>query len=60
MKFFKIIVFQAFSNLLSPHTQIEWLDNYHQTCREIVGNALKKQGKTAGFKWLMKETEPLG
>jgi len=40
--------------------EIEWLDNYHQTCREVIGNALKKQGKTAGYKWLMKETEPLG
>ncbi|KAK4337217.1 hypothetical protein RND71_043316 [Anisodus tanguticus] len=40
-------------------TQIDWLDNYHQKCREIVGNALKEQGKTAGYKWLLKETQPL-
>jgi len=39
--------------------EIEWLDNYHQICREVVGNALKEQGKTGGYKWLIRETERL-
>jgi hypothetical protein len=29
-------------------------------CREKVGEMLHAQGKTAAYRWLMKETEPLG
>lgn len=40
--------------------ELEWLDNYHQMCRDIVGKALKEQGKHSAFQWLLKETQPLG
>uniref|UniRef100_T1KRQ9 Aminopeptidase P N-terminal domain-containing protein n=2 Tax=Tetranychus urticae TaxID=32264 RepID=T1KRQ9_TETUR len=40
--------------------EIEWLDNYHATCRDVIGKALKEQGKTNAYQWLMKETQPLG
>lgn len=40
--------------------QIDWLDNYHSTCREVVGKALREQGRTNGLQWLLKETQPLG
>ncbi|CAG2171919.1 unnamed protein product, partial [Oppiella nova] len=40
--------------------EISWLDNYHQTCRDIVGKALEEQGKSSGLQWLLRETQPLG
>ena len=29
-------------------------------CREKVGEMLREHGKMAAYRWLMKETEPLG
>lgn len=42
------------------YKQIEWLDNYHQLCREVIGKALDDQGRSKGLAWLMKETQSLG
>ena len=40
--------------------QINWLNDYHEMCREQVGDLLHEQGKMAAYRWLLKETEPLG
>jgi hypothetical protein len=40
--------------------QINWLNDYHEICREKVGELLHEQGKMAAYRWLVKETEPLG
>lgn len=37
----------------------DWLNHYHQLCREVIGAELKKQGKMETLQWLMKETEPI-
>ncbi|GFW42692.1 xaa-Pro aminopeptidase 1 [Trichonephila clavipes] len=40
--------------------EIKWLNEYHVTCREVIGRILEEQGKTEALQWLLKETEPLG
>lgn len=40
--------------------EINWLNDYHEMCRELVGEALRERGKMSAFRWLLKETEPLG
>lgn len=40
--------------------EINWLNDYHEVCRELVGEALRERGKTSTFRWLLKETESLG
>ncbi|XP_074604675.1 aminopeptidase P isoform X2 [Brevipalpus obovatus] len=46
-------------SLLTPE-EIEWLDTYHQSCRDVVGKVLQEQGRSAAYQWLMKETQPIG
>ncbi|CAH1783979.1 unnamed protein product, partial [Owenia fusiformis] len=46
-------------SMLTPK-EIEWLNSYHEKCRDIMGSALKAQGKGEALEWLMRETEPLG
>ncbi|XP_062520265.1 xaa-Pro aminopeptidase 1-like [Corticium candelabrum] len=45
-------------NLLTA-TELEWLNSYHTTCREKVGEELKRQGKQDVLKWLERETSLL-
>ena len=40
--------------------QVTWLNDYHQKCRDVIGQELKNQGKTEVLDWLMKETQPIG
>lgn len=40
--------------------EIDWINDYHSKCREIVGAELQRQGKTAAHKYLMRETELIG
>jgi Xaa-Pro aminopeptidase len=39
--------------------EIEWLNNYHATCRDLVGQHLDKTGKHEVRQWLVKATEKL-
>ncbi|KAI1305957.1 Xaa-Pro aminopeptidase 1 [Halotydeus destructor] len=52
------------TKLLDPtlltRDEVEWLDKYHETCRDIVGAALEEQGRKAGLSWLLRETQSLG
>ena len=40
--------------------QIDWLNNYHEKCREIVGAELKRQGKKEALEYLMRESKMIG
>ncbi|XP_068204173.1 uncharacterized protein [Palaemon carinicauda] len=45
-------------NLIS-YSQCEWLNNYHNKVRQVIGMLLEKQGKTEAYNWLIQKTEPL-
>ena len=45
---------------LLTREEVEWLNNYHQVCRDRVGPILKGMGRTEALDWLYKETEPIG
>lgn len=44
---------------LLTNEEIDWLNEYHTTCREVVGQHLEKTGRNQVKQWLIKETEPL-
>lgn len=46
------------ANLLT-NDEIAWLNEYHKTCRELVGAHLKKTNKLNVLEWLNKETREL-
>nr|XP_039269299.1 xaa-Pro aminopeptidase 1-like [Styela clava] len=39
--------------------EIQWLNDYHARCLEIVGRELKSQGHTETLKWLEQQTTPV-
>ena len=39
--------------------EIEYINQYHQKCRDLVGPLLRKMGKTEGYNWLFRETTPI-
>lgn len=45
---------------LLTEAQISWLNDYHMSVRDSVGSYLKENGKEEAFRWLLRETEPLG
>jgi len=45
---------------LLTQDEIQWLNNYHQTCRDRVGPLLKEMGRQEALDWLIKETQPIG
>lgn len=45
---------------LLTEQEIEWINSYHDTVREVVGQELEKQGKKQALKWLLKETQSIG
>lgn len=45
--------------LLMTDDEIEWLNEYHATCRQVVGDYLEKLGKHDVKQWLIKQTEEL-
>ena len=40
--------------------ELDWLNAYHQTCRDKVGALLKQHGKKDALDYLFKETQPIG
>jgi len=40
--------------------EISWLNDYHATCVERVGDYLSKKGKTHVLHWLVSECRPIG
>ena len=47
------------ANLLSKE-ELEYLNSYHELCRDRVGPLLREMGHTDGLNWLIRETEPIG
>jgi len=45
---------------LLTEQEVEWLNNYHQLCRDRVGPILKEMGRIEALEWLIKETQPIG
>lgn len=45
---------------LLTQKEVEWLNNYHTLCREIVGVELQKQGKQDAYTYLMREAQLIG
>ena len=45
---------------LMTEQEIEWLNGYHQLCRDRVGPILKESGSSHALEWLIKETQPIG
>ena len=41
-------------------SQVEWLNCYHSTCLQLVGECLAEQGRGEALQWLSRETTPLG
>ena len=40
--------------------EINYINQYHQKYRDMVGPLLKTMEKTEGYNWLLKETTPIG
>lgn len=45
-------------DLLTPK-EVNWVNDYHKKCRDIVGAELEKQGRHGALQWLIKETQPI-
>ncbi|NXV29371.1 XPP1 aminopeptidase, partial [Rissa tridactyla] len=45
-------------NLLTQK-ECNWVNDYHQKCREVIGAELERQGRHEALQWLIRETEPL-
>ncbi|KFP90050.1 PREDICTED: xaa-Pro aminopeptidase 1 [Apaloderma vittatum] len=45
-------------NLLTQK-ECNWVNDYHQKCREVIGTELERQGRHEALQWLIRETEPL-
>lgn len=45
---------------LLTQKEIDWLNDYHTKCQEVVGEELRRQGKTAAYNYLMRETQLIG
>ncbi|NXX54305.1 XPP1 aminopeptidase, partial [Scopus umbretta] len=45
-------------NLLTQK-ECNWVNDYHQKCREVIGAELERQGRHEALRWLIRETEPL-
>jgi len=45
---------------LLTRQELDWLNAYHETCRDKVGALLKQHGKKDALDYLFKETQPIG
>uniref|UniRef100_A0A8V0ZC96 Xaa-Pro aminopeptidase 1 n=1 Tax=Gallus gallus TaxID=9031 RepID=A0A8V0ZC96_CHICK len=44
---------------LLTQKECNWVNDYHQKCREVIGAELERQGRHEALRWLIRETEPL-
>lgn len=51
------------SNLIVPQMltdfELDYLNKYHQRCRDVIGPLLEEQGHLEAKQWLWNETEPI-
>lgn len=45
---------------LMTRSELDWLNSYHQLCRDRVGPLLRQMGRTEALDWLIRETQPIG
>ena len=45
---------------LLTREEVDYINDYHEQCRNKVGPLLREMGKKEGLDWLMRETEPIG
>ena len=45
---------------LLTQDEINYINQYHQKCRDMVGPLLRRMGKKDGLNWMIKETSPIG
>ena len=45
---------------LLSQDEINYINHYHQKCRDMVGPLLREMGKKEGLKWMIRETSPIG
>jgi len=45
---------------LMTRQELDWLNSYHQTCRDRVGPLLKAAGRVEALEWLYRETQAIG
>ncbi|KAL4231887.1 Xaa-Pro aminopeptidase 1 [Mactra antiquata] len=45
---------------LLTQKEIDWLNDYHTECREVIGAELKRQGKKSAYNYLLRETQLIG
>ncbi|XP_018419774.1 PREDICTED: xaa-Pro aminopeptidase 1 isoform X2 [Nanorana parkeri] len=44
---------------LLTQREVDWVNDYHKKCREVVGAELEKQGRHDALQWLIKETQAI-
>ncbi|XP_073452013.1 xaa-Pro aminopeptidase 1 isoform X2 [Aquarana catesbeiana] len=44
---------------LLTQKEVDWVNDYHKKCREVVGGELEKQGRHEALQWLIRETQPI-
>ncbi|XP_043911881.1 xaa-Pro aminopeptidase 1 [Protopterus annectens] len=37
--------------------ELDWLNNYHRKCRDVIGAELEHQGRQEALQWLLRETQ---
>ncbi|ESO95131.1 hypothetical protein LOTGIDRAFT_215291 [Lottia gigantea] len=45
---------------LLTEKEINWINDYHSFCQQVVGEEMEKQGRHEAKKWLIKSTQPIG
>lgn len=44
---------------LLDKVELDWLNNYHQKCADVIGEQLKKEGLHDIHEWLLEQTKPI-
>lgn len=45
-------------NLLTQE-EVAWVNNYHSTCRKVIGGELRSRGFVETYDWLLEQTQPI-
>ncbi|XP_018573804.1 xaa-Pro aminopeptidase 1 [Anoplophora glabripennis] len=53
-KIIKLIIIDMLTD-----AEIDYLNKYHQQCRDVVGPLLQQQGQQEALEWLIRETQPI-
>lgn len=45
---------------LLTREEVQYIDDYHRKCWEVVSPLLEKRGQPEALEWLRRETQPIG